>query len=136
MSSVPVDLIAYLDPLVSETAGVDLVEGPPMELPDAQVAITHYGGEPALGRVMGASLSADGLVEVALVQLFVRNMVMATAKTKADAYYALLDNFNGVANGRTYYHIESTDSMPYSIGQDGNGRWRYVCNFRCQHKRT
>ena len=135
MASVPEDLIAYLDPLVSETGGTDLFEGPAPERPANVVAITHYDGEPALARTMGASLSVSG-VEVTLVQLFVRHSVMATAKTKADAYHALLDNLSGTLNGRVYYQIESMDSMPYSIGQDGEALWRYVCNFRCQHKRS
>ena len=134
MASVPVDLITYLDSLVSETAGTDLFEGPPLELPDNLVALTHYAGEPAEDRVMGPSLTAPG-IEVALVQLFVRNTVMATAKTKADAYHALLDNFSGTANSRTYFQIESVDGMPYSLGQDASGRWRYVANYRCEYKR-
>lgn len=134
MASVPVDLITYLDSSVSETAGTDLFEGPPPELPANLVAITHYAGEAAEGRIMGPSLTAPG-VEVALVQLFVRDEKMATAKSKADAYHALLDGLDGTLSGRTYFNVESIDSQPYSIGQDARALWRWVCNFRCEHGR-
>lgn len=134
MASVPVDLITYLDPLVSETAGTDLLEGPPPEQPDNLVSLTHYAGEPAEDRVMGPSLTPPG-IEVALVQLLVRNADMATAKSKADAYHALLDNLNGTLNGRVYFQVESLESMPHSLGQDGLGLWNFVTNFRCQHAR-
>src|SRR5574341_336050 len=123
VSSVPVDLITMLDPLVGETAGTTLFEGPPTELPDEGVWLTHYGGESAQDRTMGDSLSEAG-VEVALVQLFVRNGAMATAKAIAEGYHSLLDNFNGAANGKMYYQIVSTDSLPYSIGQDSKRLWR------------
>jgi hypothetical protein len=135
MASVPGDLIDMLDPLVSFTEGIDLFEGPPPELPDNVAVLTHYAGEPALDRVMGASLTVPG-VEVAMVQLFVRNTVMATAKTNADAIHALLDSYDGTINSRRYYNIESTDSMPFNLGQDGAGRWRMVCNFRVEHARS
>lgn len=135
MASLPADLITYLDPLVMDSAGTDLFEGPPPELPADVVVLTHYAGEPALGRVMGESLTEPG-VEVALVQLFVRHSVMATAKTKADSYHALLDNFNGTIGSRIYFQIESASGMPYSIGQDERGLWRMVCNYRVQYERS
>lgn len=134
MASVAVDLITMLDPLVAEAAGTTLFEGPPPELPDSLVVLTHYGGESGDGRVMGPSLTAPG-VEVSLVQLFVRGTVMATVKTRADAYHALLDGYNGSAT-RTYFNIESVSGMPHALGQDGAGRWRYTANYRCQHSRS
>lgn len=129
------DLVAYLDPLVSETAGTNLFEGPMPELPNDAVALDHYGGEPPEDRVMGASLSASG-VYPARVQLMVRSTDMATAITKANAYYALLDNFGTAQlSGRTYFDIESMDGEPFSIGQDQNSRWRFVANFRIRKAR-
>jgi hypothetical protein len=134
MSSVPQDLITYLDALVAETAGTDLFEGPPLELPVNVVVLTHYGGESALDRVFGPSLTAPG-VEVGRVQLFVRNTVMVTAKTRADAIHALLDGFAGTLSGRTYFFISSIDGAPFSIGQDSRGNWRWSCNYRIQYAR-
>ncbi len=134
MASVPEDLIAYLDASVSETAGEDLIEGPSPELPEDVVVLTHYDGEEAEDRVMGPSLTAPG-VEVSLVQLFVRNSLMATAKTKADDYHALLDGLDGTLSGRKYFNVQSMDSMPYNIGQDSRKLWRMVCNFRVEHGR-
>ena len=134
MASVPEDLVAYLAPLVSETAGVTMFVGPPPELPPDLIALTHYGGEPAEDRVMGASLNPPG-VEVAMVQLYVRNSVLIAAKSKADACFALLDSFNGTLSGRKYFNVEAVDSTPYSLGQNDRGLWMCVANFRAQHAR-
>jgi hypothetical protein len=138
VASVPEDLITYTvsDSGTTETAGTDIFEGPPPELPEDLVAFTHYAGESALDRIMGSALTPPG-VEVALVQLFVRNSSMSTAKTKADVYHALLDGYDGTISGRKYFNVESIDSMPYSIGQtrEGSGPYRYVCNFRIEHAR-
>src|SRR6185503_20990534 len=128
------DLVAYLDPLVSESATASpdptLVEGPMPELPDACVAITHYAGEPAEDRVMSPSLTAPG-IEVARVQVMVRNPDKATARTRAYAYHALLDNLHSTPiSGRLYFAVESIDGEPYCLGQDQNSRWRYVANYR------
>jgi len=134
MSSVPEDLIVYLDPLVSETAGTDLFEGPPPELGGDIVALTHYAGEPAEDRIMGPSLTPPG-IEISRIHLFVRNSLMATAKSKADAYHALLDGLDGTLSGRTYFNVESLDSQPFSLGQDARELWRYAANFRVEHGR-
>lgn len=134
MASVPEDLAAYLDPSVSETAGTNLFEGPPPEKPDNLVVITQYTGEETPDRVMSDSLTAPGL-EVTLVQILVRNDTMATARTTADAYHVLLDNLNATLSGRVYHHIESINGIPFAIGQDKEGRWRYVCNYRIFHSR-
>lgn len=134
MSAVEADLIAYLDPLVTETAGTDLFEGPPPELDEDIVVLTHYTGEPAEDRVMGPSLTAPG-IEISLVQLFVRNSAKTTAKSKADAYHALLDGLDGTFSGRKYFNVESINSMPFPLGQDARELWRYVANFRVEHAR-
>ncbi len=134
MASIPEDLAAYLDPSISETAGEDLFEGPQPEKPDDLIAITHYAGGETPDRVMSPSLTAPGL-EVTLVQVLVRNFVMATARTKVDAIHALLDNLNTTISGRTYFHVESINSVPFGIGQDKEGRWRFVCNYRIFHSR-
>lgn len=128
------DLVSYLDPLIAETAGTDLFEGPMPELPDNAIAVTHYGGEPAEDRVMSASLTAPG-IEVCHVQVMTRNAVMATGKTRADAVHALLDGFFGTLSGRNYYGVESIDGEPSCIGQDQNQRWRWVSSYRVQKQR-
>jgi hypothetical protein len=136
MASVPEDLITQLvtDTGIAEIAGTDIFKGPPPEMPENVVAITHYAGEAADDRTMGPSLTAPGL-EIALVQLFVRHSLEATAKTKADVYHALLDGLDGTLSGRKYFNVESIDSMPYSIGQDSRHLYRIVCNFRVEHAR-
>ena len=83
---------------------------------------------------MGPSLTAPG-IEVSRIQLLVQNSLMATAKSKADAYHALLDGLDGTLSGRTYFNVESLDSMPFSLGQDKSERWRYAANFRVEHGR-
>jgi len=128
------DLVAYLDPLVSETAGINLFEGPMPEAPDNCVALTHYGSQRSDDYVMSASLSAPGS-ELVDVQLMVRNTVKATAIARAAAYHALLDNLQSVTiAGRSYFAIES-DGEPYSLGQDLNYRWRYISNYHIRKAR-
>lgn len=131
MASLAADLIVYLDPLVAETAGTTLFAGPPVELPDTSIWLTHYAGAVAKDRVFAASLTAPG-VEVARVQLFVRNAVNDTARTRADAYHALLDGFSGTANSRQIFWIQAIDGQPYSIGQDQRGSFRWVVNYEVQ----
>jgi hypothetical protein len=131
------DLIAYLDPLVSETAAgatPTLVEGPMPESPDDMVALTHYNSRRSDDYTMGPSLSAPGS-EIQSVQVMARSTAMATALARADAYYVLLDNLQGVVMaGRTYFTIES-DGPPFSIGQDVNYRWRFVASYHCRKQR-
>ncbi len=131
------DLIAYLDPLVTEDAtglAPTLVEGPMPESPDDMVALTHYNSRKSDDYVMGPSLSAPGS-EIESVQVMVRSTSMATAFARAAAYYALLDNLQGVVMaGRTYFTIDS-DGPPISLGQDINARWRFVASYHCRKQR-
>lgn len=131
-------IVAYLDTLLTETAGTNLFEGPMPETPDACIAITHAAGEPADARVMGASLSVEGLVEQPHIQLMVRGAVgdKAGPRTRANAAHAALDGFGPSTLSSVYYHtIESLDGEPYCLGQDQSGRWRYVSNYRVQKAR-
>lgn len=131
-------LVAYLDGLLAETAGTDLFEGPMPELPNACIAITHAAGEPADGRVMGASLSNDGLVEQPHVQLMVRGEPndKAGPRTRAQAAHVVLDGYGpGTLGGVLYHRIESLDGEPYCLGQDQEMRWRYAANYRVQKAR-
>lgn len=128
---VDADLVTYLDGLVAESAGVDLFEGPMTETPDNCIAVTHYTGESAKQfRVMAPSLSPPG-AEVARVQVMVRNVDKATARTKAYAIHAVVDGLvNTVLSTRLYHQVESIDGEPSSLGQDQNGRWRYQASYR------
>jgi hypothetical protein len=131
-------LVTYLGSLLTETAGTDLFEGPMPESPDACMALTHAAGEPADGRVMGASLANDGLVEQPHVQLMVRGAIndKAGPRTRALAAHAVLDGYGpGTLSAVLYHRIESLDGEPYCLGQDQNGRWRYVANYRVQKAR-
>ena len=128
------DLVTYLDGATALTAGTDLFVGPMPELPDNCVAITHYNSQRSDDYAMGASLSAPGL-EVEDVQLMVRNTARATARTNADAYHALLANMHGATlSARAYYRIDE-EGTPYCIGQDQNGRWRFVANYTVRKAR-
>jgi hypothetical protein len=84
---------------------------------------------------MGASLTGPGS-ELEYVQVMVRNVVKATAESKADAIYALLENLQSTTtvNSRTYFEIAS-DGPPFGLGQDLNLRWRYVFNARVRKPR-
>jgi hypothetical protein len=123
------DLITYLDPLIAEAAGVDLVEGPMPELPDNCVALTATGGEVA-EYTMGGELAPTDL-EYSHVQMMVRNTLMASSISRAMAIHALLNNLGRrTINGRTYHHVRAMDGEPHSLGQDQNARWRRVVNYR------
>jgi len=65
----------------------------------------------------------------------VRNTARATARTNADAYHALFANLHSTTlSGRAYYRIEE-EGTPFCIGQDQNGRWRFVANYTCKKAR-
>lgn len=131
---VEADVVAYLDPLIAETAGTDLFEGPAPELPDNLVAVSHYASVQSDDFAMSASLSAPAS-ELEMVQVMVRNTDKGTAKSRADAAYALLDNLqNATLSGRKYFAIEG-EGPPFGLGQDFNTRWRYVANFRVRKVR-
>lgn len=135
-AAIDADLVAYLDAASSFTAGTDLFEGPPPELPDNVAVITQTPGEPPGDQVMGPSLTAPGY-EIPHVQLFVRHTVKATAKANADTLHALLARYFGtLPSGRVCHLVESIDGEPYTLGQDQNGRWRYVSNYRVRVARA
>lgn len=122
------DLVTYLDALIPETAGTDLFEGPMPETPDNCIAVWLYATEKSDDFAMGASLSAPAS-ELEHVQVMVRNTDKATAKSKADTVYALLDNLQNVTmTGRKYFAIEG-EGPPFDLSQDKSLRWRFVANF-------
>ena len=132
------DIVAYLAAAgIGLTAGTNLFEGPMPELPDACVAVTHYGSERSDDYTMSASLTAPGS-EIELVQIMTRNTVKATGRTLADTIHTKLDNLGTTSNfggsGRTYYRADS-DGPPFSLAQDDNLRWRYVANYRVRKAR-
>lgn len=134
-------IVAYLDPLITESASTNpptLYEGPMPEAPDACIAITHAAGEAADGRVMGASLANEGLVEQPHIQVMVRGVAndKAGPRTRAFAVHAVLDGYGpGTLSGVLYHRIESLDGEPYCLGQDQSLRWRYVANYRVMKAR-
>lgn len=128
------DLVAYLDSATALTAGTDVFVGPMPELPDNCVAITHYNSQASDDYAMGASLTAPGL-EVEDVQLMVRHTARATARTNANTYHALLANLHSTTLSGRYYHRVEDDGPPFVLGQDQNGRWRFVANYTCRKAR-
>lgn len=129
------DLVTYLDPLIAETGGTDLFEGPSPELPDNLIAVTVYATERSDDYVMSASLAAPGS-ELEHVQVMTRNTDKAAGYTRALAVHALLDNGQNLAlaGGRTYFAIES-EGPPFCLGQDSTLRWRWVANYKVRKVR-
>lgn len=123
------DLVDYLDTnsaLVTE--GTNLFAGPMPEDPDVCIAVTHYGSQGSDAYVMGASLTAPGY-EVEEVQLMVRHTSRATGRSTANTLHALLANLHSTTiNARSYFAVED-QGPPFTIGQDQNGRWRFVSNY-------
>lgn len=128
------DLVAYLDGATALTSGTDLFVGPMPEQPDNCVAITHYNSQQPDDYAMGASLSAPGY-EIEDVQLMVRHTARATARTNANAYHALLANLHSTTLSARYYYRIDEDGTPFCIGQDQNGRWRFVSNYTVKKAR-
>lgn len=129
------DLIAHIAPIVGDTPATNVFKGPMPETPDACVVLTHYSGESGIDRVMGPSLTPPGM-EVAYVQLAVRNPVNATGEAKAKAWHNQLDGLGPIeSNGRTYHNVEAIDGEPVSLGQDQNARWLFIGNYRVSKDR-
>lgn len=129
------DLVAYLDPLVAETGGTDLFEGPMPESPDNCIAVAHYDSPALNDRVMGGSLANNIGVSIVMVQVMARNTSKTTAQSKAQGYFNLLDNLGPVTlTGRLYHSVEG-EGEPFNLGQDQNGRWRYAFNVRVEKAR-
>lgn len=131
---VEADLVAYLDPLIAETAGTDLFEGPAPEQPDNVIAVAHYNSQASDDFAMAASLTAPDS-ELEDVQVMVRNTDRATGRARAHAIHALLDNLqDATLSGRKYSHITS-DGPPFGLGQDATGRWRFAANYHVRKAR-
>lgn len=134
------DVVAYLAAIgaLGLTAGTNLQEGPMSEWPDAAgpiVAVTHYTSEVSEAYVMGPSLTAPGY-DVERAQVMTRGAVKATTQAMAAAVHAYLDNLGPVTlSGRTYFQVDS-DGPPASLGQDENGRWSFVANYRFRKARS
>ncbi len=129
------DIVAYLDTQLSETAGTDLFEGPMPEFPDNCIAVTHYNSQASDDYTMGPSLTAPGS-ELEDFQVMVRNTAKTTARTRANAAHAVLDNAQGLSlSGRTYFHITSDGPPSGALGQDANGRWRCTANYHARKVR-
>lgn len=135
MSAIADDIIRILDPSLAEAAGTDLFEGDFTENPANQVVVSHVGGSPP-DREMSASLTAPPL-ERAQITVMVRNTALGTARTKAQAIHALLDNMQGVTgnSGTSILYVEALDGEPHLMGQDDNLRWVYAANYQVQKGR-
>ena len=73
--------------------------------------------------------------ELESFEVVVRNTDKATARSKADAIHALLDNLGPVTlSTRLYSHVTS-DGTPAPLGQDENNRWLYVANYLARKAR-
>jgi hypothetical protein len=124
---VPADvaLVAYLDTVLSETAGTNLFEGPAPESPDDLIAVTNYDSMEAEDRVMAGSLADQQAIYPAMVQVLSRSTSKATAYARAFAAFGYLDNLGPVTlSGVTYHSVECTE--PHFLQQDGNHRWQYT----------
>jgi Bacteriophage minor capsid protein len=130
------DIVDYLDPLTTWTAGTDLFYGPMPELPDSCVAVTAYAGESAAEeRTFGPSLQAPQC-EIGRFQVAVRGTVQATVAADALALHALLDGLgDATINGRIYFYVESVNGEPAFLKQDESQRYTYAASYRARKQR-
>lgn len=128
-------LVAYLDTVLTETAGSTLFEGPAPEQPDDLLALTQYDSLEAEDRIMAASGVDQQAVWPVMVQVMARNALKASAEARCRAVFDALDNLGPVSLGGVTYHSIEAAGEPFNLGQDPNGRWRWACNFRVEKGR-
>jgi hypothetical protein len=120
-------IVAYLDTVLSETAGTNLFEGPAPEFPDDLIAVTQYDAQDAEDRIMSASLANQQAIWPCQIQVMARSTAKNTAQTRAIAAFDFLDNLGPVTlSGVTYHSVECSE--PFNLGQDLNHRWRWAFN--------
>lgn len=127
-------IVAYLDTILSETAGTDLFEGPLPEVPINCIAVTNFDNSAALDRVMSGSLVNQQAVWPAHLQIAVRNTDKATAISRAKAAFDALDNFAGTLSGVTYHNIEA-QGEPAFLKKDANESWVYIFDIVAEKQR-
>ena len=109
----------------------------PESAPNGSIAIVEYGGSPSL-RAMGANAGAP-IAEVVRAQIMVRDVLanFLTARTLAQTITNTLDHVNNttLASGGPRYLSVKALSQPVYIGEDSQGRHRFVCNFELMKER-
>ncbi len=111
-----------------------IFEGPLPETPDNCIHVAHYDSMEAEDRIMSASLANQQAIWPSMVQIMARNTSKTQAEARARAAFDVLDNFNGTLSGVTYHSIEA-DGEPVNLFKDGNERWRFAFNVRCEKQR-
>jgi len=124
---------------VRTTAGGNLYVVPlPESAPDAAVAIMEYAASAPL-RAMSSDL-APPIAEQPRFQVLVRRTQnsFSTGRELMEEIYKNLDwlHSTGIGStGSTRYLQVRAISSPYWMGQDGNGRHRWTCNFEALKER-
>ena len=103
----------------------------PESAPNGSIAIVEYAGAPSV-RAMGANAGAP-IAEVVRAQVMVRDSLgsFSTARTLAQTITNTLDNVANVSlvSGGTRYLVIRALGQPSYIGEDANGRHRFVVNL-------
>ena len=91
----------------------------------------------SIAETAGTDLFEGGFTEQPDNQVLVRNTAMATANTKAQAIYALLDNLQEYTggSGAKYFLVQAIAGEPHLMGVDDNHRWVYEAHYEAQKAR-
>jgi hypothetical protein len=120
-------IVAYLDTVLTETAGTNLFEGPMPETPEDCIAVTQYDAQEAEDRIMAGSLVNQQAVWPCQIQVMARSASKNTAQARAIAAFDALDNLGPVTlSGVTYHSVECSE--PFNLGQDVTHSWRWAFN--------
>ncbi len=128
MSSMIEELGDYLQTQGVGTLAEDLFLGGLPDEPDAAVAIQEYQGEaPAFAH------GTSGVnIEQRRFQVIGRGLTSTAAGVLAQGANAVLIAVKNRILGGTYYVGIYPLQSPFPLGKDGNGRYRFVCNYRVE----
>ncbi len=115
------DVHAYL---TANSQGTNLYMGRLPDSPDASVAIYPTSGLPPMETLShaGVALERPGF------QIAVRDRAYATARSRAEAIYKLLQLSNQDLSGTRYQRVMPLSS-PFILTRDLNDRTIIACNF-------
>lgn len=110
----------------------------PASAPDTAISVVEYASMPPT-RAMGADLGAP-VCENVRFQVMVRvpTTAWATGRQLAEDIYMNLDNLHSTEIGSTgptrYLNVNALGS-PTLLGMDGNGRYKFTCDFEARKER-
>lgn len=108
----------------------------PAQAPNAAVYVVEYASAPAV-RAFGSSLGSP-LAEVHRFQVVARDVLnnFSTLQSLAISIHNKLDHLGDTTlSGVRYLNITGLQ-QPFYLGEDGNGRHTFACNYEAVRERS